>query len=142
MHNFTPLPALLGGVLIGLAATLILLFEGKVAGISGILAGVLRPAPGDRAWRPQFLAGLLVGGVLLRLVRPQTYGATSASLGAVAVAGLLVGYGTRLGSGCTSGHGVCGNSRLSVRSMVATVTFILTGAVTVFVARKLLGDAS
>jgi uncharacterized membrane protein YedE/YeeE len=142
MHNFTPLPALLGGALIGLAATLILVFEGKVAGISGIVAGFMRPAPADTAWRGQFLGGLLVGGVLLRLVYPQAFGPTSASLASVAVAGLLVGYGTRLGNGCTSGHGVCGNSRLSIRSMIATVTFILTGAVTVFVVRKLLGGAA
>lgn len=142
MHNFTPLPALLGGVLIGLAATLILVFEGKVAGISGIVAGFMRPSPDDTAWRGQFFSGLLVGGVLLRFVYPQAFGATSASLASVAVAGLLVGYGTRLGNGCTSGHGVCGTSRLSARSMVATGTFILTGAVTVFLVRKVLGGAS
>ena len=142
MHNFTPLPALLGGVLIGLAATLILVFEGKVAGISGIVAAFMRPSPDDTAWRGQFLSGLLVGGVLLRFVYPQAFGATSASLASVAVAGLLVGYGTRLGNGCTSGHGVCGTSRLSARSMVATGTFILTGAVTVFLVRKVLGGAS
>jgi uncharacterized membrane protein YedE/YeeE len=142
MHNFTPTPALIGGVLIGLASAILMLTDGKVAGISGILGGVLRPAPGDAAWRWTFLVGLLLGGVALRLVRPEVFGPSVASVGAVAAAGLMVGIGTRLGNGCTSGHGVCGNSRLSLRSMLATVTFIATGAITVFVVKRVLGGAA
>jgi uncharacterized membrane protein YedE/YeeE len=142
MHNFTPVPALIGGVLIGLASALLMLFDGKVAGISGILGGLLRPAPGDATWRGTFIAGLLLGGLALRFVKPEVFGPSIASLGAVAAAGVIVGYGTRLGNGCTSGHGVCGNSRLSVRSMLATVTFILTGAVTVFLVKRFLGGAA
>lgn len=142
MNNFTPLSALIGGILIGLASALLLVFDGKVAGISGILGGVLRPTPGDTGWRGTFLAGLLAGGLALRLIRPEFFGPSVASIGAVAIAGVLVGFGTRLGNGCTSGHGVCGNSRLSPRSMVATVTFIATGALTVFIVRRFLGGAA
>lgn len=142
MHNFTPLSALLGGLLIGLATSLMLLFAGKIAGISGIVGGFLRQDREDSAWRGYFLGGLLLGGMALRLARPQAFGSTSASLAAVVIAGLLVGYGTRLGNGCTSGHGICGNSRLSLRSIVATVTFMATGALTVFVVRRLFGGAS
>lgn len=142
MENFTPLPALLGGVLIGLATSALLALDGRVAGISGIVGGLLRPIPGDRAWRYVFLLGLLVGGAILRVSVPEVFGAPVAGPGAIVAAGLLVGFGTRLGSGCTSGHGVCGNSRLSVRSAIATVTFILAGAVTVFVTQHLMGGAA
>lgn len=142
MHNFTPLPALLGGVIIGVSSALLMLADGKVAGISGIVGGLLRPAPGDAAWRFTFLVGLLLGGIALKVVRPESFGPSVASLGAVAAAGVAVGIGTRLGNGCTSGHGVCGNSRLSARSMVATVTFIVTGAITVFIVRHVLGGAA
>lgn len=142
MHNFTPLPALIGGVIIGLSAVLLLLFEGKVAGISGILGGLLRPTPGDTSWRATFLGGLLVGGVILRITYPEAFGKNVASIPLAAAAGLIVGFGTRLGNGCTSGHGVCGNSRLSVRSMVATVTFIATGVLTVLALRMFGGGAA
>ncbi len=143
MDNFTPLPALLGGLLIGLATSAFLVLEGRIAGITGIVGGLLKPIPGDRAWRYVFLLGLLVGGAILRLSVPDLFGEAVDTPGAILVAaGLLVGFGTRLGSGCTSGHGICGNSRLSVRSVVATATFIVAGAVTVFVARHLVGGAA
>lgn len=140
MTNFTPLPALLGGILIGLSASLLLLSHGKIAGISGILGGLLSPGTEDRGYRLWFLAGLLAAGALLAVFYPAAFPSSgpSAPLWLVAVAGLLVGYGTRLGSGCTSGHGVCGISRLSPRSLTATATFMGTGALAVFVARHLL----
>ena len=129
-----------GGALIGLAASLLLLSHGKVAGISGMLRGLLDPAARERGHSAWFLAGLLVMGLAFALVKPDLLAsATSAPLLLTAVAGLLVGFGTSLGGGCTSGHGVCGISRLSPRSMVATVTFLVTGMLTVFVARHLAG---
>jgi len=142
MDHFTPLASLIGGMLIGLSATLLLLFNGKIAGISGIIAGTLSPAKNDTLWRIVFVTGLLVGGFLLRLLSPQTFviGITR-SWSALVVAGLLVGFGTRLGNGCTSGHGVCGLSRFSQRSLLATVTFIATGALTVYIINHLLGGA-
>ncbi len=142
MENFTPVPALLGGLLIGLATSSFLVLEGRIAGISGIVGGLLKPVPGDRAWRYLFVLGLLVGGAILRVTAPEVFGESVETPVTVAVAGLLVGFGTRLGSGCTSGHGVCGNSRLSVRSAIATVTFIVAGAVTVFVAKHLVGGGA
>lgn len=133
---------LLGGGLIGLSATLLLLFNGRVAGISGIAGGLLAPVRGDAAWRATFVGGLLVGGVLLRWLWPQSLEAPAAAgaggLILVAASGLLVGFGARLGNGCTSGHGVCGISRGSVRSLMATVTFMATGVATVWVVRHLL----
>lgn len=139
MTNFTPIPALIGGILIGLSASLLLLSHGKIAGISGILGGLLTPGTPDRGYRLWFLAGLLAAGVALAVLRPSTFPSAPVSpLWLVAVAGLLVGYGTRLGSGCTSGHGVCGISRLSARSITATVTFMATGALAVFASRHLL----
>ncbi len=142
MDHFTPLASLIGGMLIGLSASMLLLFNGKIAGISGIIAGTLSPAKNDTLWRIVFVAGLLVGGFLLRLLSPQTFviGITR-SWSALVVAGLLVGFGTRLGNGCTSGHGVCGLSRFSQRSLLATVTFIATGALTVYIINHLLGGA-
>ena len=138
--NFTPAAALTGGVLIGVAAVWLLLVNGKIAGISGIFNGVLMPVKGDLAWRAAFVIGLLVAGAVYQsaiggLVAPRA----GVSFGLVALAGLLVGWGTRLGSGCTSGHGVCGLGRLSVRSLAAVLTFLLTGMVTVFVVRHALG---
>jgi uncharacterized membrane protein YedE/YeeE len=138
MHNFTPIAALTGGVLIGLSASAMLLLDGKIAGISGILGGLLKPVEGDTLWRICFLAGLLAGGLLLRVFLPSAF-----DFGLVRPfpflvgAGLLVGFGTRLGSGCTSGHGICGVSRLSPRSLVATATFISTGALTVYLLNHL-----
>jgi uncharacterized membrane protein YedE/YeeE len=139
---FTPLPALFGGALIGVAVSMFLLATGRVAGISGIVGGVLSPKPGDLAWRVAFITGLLAVGLLTSWVSP-TMLAASTSRGPVAmvVAGLVVGYGTRLGNGCTSGHGVCGLSRFSVRSLAATVTFMFTGMVTVTLMRVLGGAA-
>jgi uncharacterized membrane protein YedE/YeeE len=136
------IPPLVGGALIGLSASLMLLFNGRVAGISGIAGALLSPVRGDTGWRLLFLAGLLAGGVLLRLVRPELFGAPAAvspgGLALLAGAGLLVGIGSRLGNGCTSGHGVCGISRGSWRSIAATLTFMTTGFLTVFVVRHLL----
>jgi uncharacterized membrane protein YedE/YeeE len=141
MHNFTPLASLFGGMLIGLSASAMLLLDGKIAGISGILAGVLKPVRGDTLWRVCFLAGLLAGGILLRIFFPSAFDfGIIRPLPMLIVAGLLVGFGTRLGSGCTSGHGVCGVSRLSPRSLVATATFIFTGALTVYLLKLLSGN--
>jgi len=140
MNDFTPIPALLGGALIGLAASLFLLTHGKVAGISGLYGGVLRRGTSDRALRFWFIAGLVATGALVRSLFPAAFATTwTATLPLVLVAGLLVGFGTQLGNGCTSGHGVCGISRLSVRSLVATATFMATGFATVFVMRHLMG---
>jgi uncharacterized protein len=141
--DFAPLPALLGGILIGLAASALLLFDGRIAGISGIVGGLVLPRRGDVGWRGSFVAGLLAGGVVLRLVHPAAM-ALSFDIPpvAVVVAGLLVGVGTRVGGGCTSGHGVCGIARGSIRSLAATVTFMATGAITVFVVRHLLARGS
>jgi uncharacterized membrane protein YedE/YeeE len=142
MHQLTLLPSLLGGMLIGLGASLLLLFNGRVAGISGIFGGLLAPRGGEITWRAAFLAGLLAGGAVLLAVHPSAFPTTtSRPLGVIAVAGLLVGYGTRLGNGCTSGHGICGLSRRSARSLVATVTFMVTGAIAAFAAGHLLGGA-
>jgi uncharacterized protein len=132
---------LLGGVLIGASASLLLLFNGRTAGISGIAGGLFTPTKGDSGWRFAFVAGLLGGGVLLQVLSPAAFGVKSASpaLGMTVVAGLLVGFGTRLGSGCTSGHGICGISRGSLRSIVATLTFMATGVLTVLALRQLTG---
>jgi len=139
MENFTPLSALAGGALIGLAASMMLLFNGRIAGISGIFGGLLKPVGGDIAWRALFVGGLLAGGVGLYLVAPHTIAATAErSLAMTGLAGLMVGFGVRMGNGCTSGHGVCGIGRLSPRSLAATVTFMATGIATVFVIRHLL----
>jgi uncharacterized membrane protein YedE/YeeE len=133
--DFTPLPALVGGLVIGLAASLLLLTHGKVAGISGIFAGLFDRATHDKSYRLAFVLGLVVVGLVARLAVPELLPASSQSLGVIAVAGLLVGYGTRLGNGCTSGHGICGLSRLSARSLIAVVTFIGTGMLTVLATR-------
>jgi uncharacterized protein len=128
MNNFTPISALLGGGLIGVSASLLLIANGRVAGISGILAGLLSPARQDVLWRVMFVVGLLIAGAVLV---PGTVSESPRSLPIVLVAGLLVGVGTRLGNGCTSGHGVCGISRFSARSIVATLTFITAGMLVV-----------
>lgn len=124
--------ALAGGALIGLASALLLLTHGRVAGISGILGSLLPPAAPGAGWRASFLGGMLVAGAVAAAVAPGQLAASPRSTGLVVVAGLLVGFGTRMGSGCTSGHGVCGLARLSSRSLVAVVTFIATGVLTVF----------
>jgi uncharacterized membrane protein YedE/YeeE len=139
MENFTPVSALVGGALIGLSASLLLLAHGKVAGISSIFGGVLDPRAGDRAFRLYFLAGLLLSGALARVVLPSALPAATPGLAIGGAAGLLVGFGTQLGSGCTSGHGVCGLSRRSLRSLVATLTFMATGMITAAVVHALRG---
>jgi len=137
--NFTPWTALAGGVLIGLASAMFILLNGRIAGISGILGGLLRPAPGDIGWRAAFIAGLVLAPLVYGLFAPLPQVQIDAGSGTLIGAGLLVGIGTRYGSGCTSGHGVCGISRLSPRSLVATAAFMLAGFATVFVVRHLLG---
>jgi uncharacterized protein len=139
MESFTPISALLGGALIGLSASLLMLVHGKIAGISGLFAEVVSPRTGDRSLALYFLGGLLLAGVIARLVHPSSLPSSTPSLAVGLVAGLLVGVGTRLGSGCTSGHGVCGLSRLSKRSLVATLTFIAVGMGTVAVVRAVGG---
>lgn len=137
-HAFTPWPALAGGVLIGIAAALFVLLNGRIAGISGIVGGLLKPARGDLAWRAAFVAGLVAAPLLYVLFATVPAPQIDAGYGALVVAGLMVGLGTRYGSGCTSGHGVCGLSRLSPRSLVATLAFMAAGFATVFVVRHLL----
>ena len=139
MHTFTPVASTLGGLLVGVAASLLFAADGRILGISGIL-GALPFAHGDRAWRALFLLGLAVGGVLVALLSPGRLALASEQTTAIAVvSGALVGYGTRLGNGCTSGHGLCGIARFSRRSIVATVVFVATGMATVFVVRHVLG---
>ena len=144
MANFELIPIvtgpLLGGALIGLAASLVLLGNGRIAGISGIV-GSLLSANREKGWQIAFLFGLLLSGAVLAWLSPSSFAAPPRSLWVLAIAGLLVGFGTRIGNGCTTGHGVCGISRLSPRSLVATATFIGAAVVTVLVLR-LLGVAS
>jgi uncharacterized membrane protein YedE/YeeE len=139
MTNFTPWSSLFGGALIGASASILLLLNGRVAGISGIVGGLVRPRSGETSWRALFVAGLLVGGLLMYVVRPASFGAAAVSMPLAIASGLLVGFGTRLGSGCTSGHGVCGISRLSTRSIAATATFMVTGALAAFVMQHVVG---
>jgi uncharacterized protein len=140
MADFAPGTALSGGALIGVAAAAMLLLAGRTAGVAGIFAGVLRPVRTQIGWQAAFVAGLIAGGVLVSSLHPECFRfAIDRSFASVAAAGLLVGFGTRLGSGCTSGHGICGVARLSRRSIVATVTFTATGALAVFVVNHLLG---
>ena len=136
--HFTPWTSLAGGVLIGAAAAMFLLLNGRVAGISGILGGLLRPSAGDIGWRVAFIAGLVAAPLLYQLATPLPTVQIDADTGLLVAAGLLVGLGTRYGSGCTSGHGVCGLSRLSPRSLVATAAFMAAGFATVFIVRHLL----
>lgn len=136
---FTPWSSLAGGVLIGLSAALLILGSGRVAGISGIVGGLLKPGGPDTVWRLAFLGGLLSAPLLWRLFAALPVAQPVAGGGLLVVAGLLVGIGTRYGSGCTSGHGVCGLSRLSPRSLVATLAFMGAGFATVYVVRHLLG---
>lgn len=136
MENFTPLSGLGGGLLIGASASLFVLFNGRVLGISGILGNVPGGTRADTAWRLTLLGGIVAGPLLLTAVRGSAPDIIiSASVPVLAIAGLLVGFGTRLGNGCTSGHGVCGAARLSIRSLVATAVFFGTAALTVYVTR-------
>ena len=135
--HFTPWASLAGGLLIGAAAAVLVLANGRVAGISGIVSGLLRPHRGDIAWRIAFVAGLLVAPLVTLPFLPGYAPRIEAGFATLAVAGVLVGLGTSLASGCTSGHGVCGLARLSPRSLVATAAFMAAGVVTVFLARHL-----
>ncbi|EJG0631676.1 YeeE/YedE family protein [Vibrio parahaemolyticus] len=134
MLNVIPWESLFGGILLGISATILLLVNGKIAGISGIMNGIMSPKKGDYSWRLLFAVGMIAGGLIsvlmLGVAAPST---ANLSLGMVIAAGLLVGIGTRLGNGCTSGHGICGMSRLSKRSIVATCVFMAVAGLTVFV---------
>jgi uncharacterized protein len=143
MEHFTPLTSTLGGVLIGLASAAILLFHGRIAGVSGICGSLFGALRGELGWRLGFLLGLIGVGAVGVVVAPSAFdtGGTG-PLAGVALAGVLVGFGTRLGNGCTSGHGVCGISRLSPRSFAATGVFMITAAATVFVVRHLVGGGA
>lgn len=136
--EFTPWASLFGGLLIGLSAALFVLFNGRIAGISGVLGGLLRPLRGDIGWRIAFLAGLLGAPLVYGMFATLPEARIDAGTGTLVVAGLLTGLGTRYGAGCTSGHGVCGLSRRSPRSLVATASFMLAGFVTVYVVRHLM----
>jgi uncharacterized protein len=137
MDNFTPVPALLGGVLIGLASVWLLAANGRIAGVSGILHGLFVQPPGDRLWRAAFVAGLIAAGFAWHALFP-TSTSREVSLVWLAVAGALVGFGTRMGGGCTSGHGVCGLGRFSLRSLVAVVVFMLAGMAATYIVRHVL----
>lgn len=134
---FTPI-SLVGGLMLGVATAILLLGVGRIAGISGIFSSLLKPKRVEM-WQVLFIAGLIVSPLLYRLVKPLPVLDISTSIPLLIAAGLLVGFGTRLGSGCTSGHGICGNARLSPRSMAATVTFMLFGILTVYIGRHILG---
>ena len=136
--QFTPETALLGGLMIGLACALLWLFNGRIAGVIGITAGTFTSLSTERQWRLAFILGLLLSSWLWLLLAPLPVAEVTSNYGLLAAAGLLVGIGARLGSGCTSGHGVCGLARLSVRSLVATLTFMGMAVVTVFIVRHLL----
>lgn len=136
--SFTPATALVGGALIGIAASLLILIIGRVAGISGIVGGLLRPSSGDIDWRFAFVIGMLASPLAYAAAAQLPAMQIDAGYPTLIVAGLLVGIGTRYAAGCTSGHGVCGISRLSPRSLAATAAFMLAGFVTVFVVRHVL----
>jgi uncharacterized protein len=140
MANFTPVSALIGGALIGLAAVLLMLFNGRIAGVSGIFAGLVNPQSSDRGWRAAFVVGLIAAPLAAALVghavpMPQM----PVSLGTTVIGGLLVGFGTRLGSGCTSGHGICGLARVSPRSIAATCVFMAAAMAVVALSRHVFG---
>jgi len=137
--HFTPWASLLGGLLIGLAASGFVLVNGRIAGISGILGGLINTRAGDKSWRIAFIGGLIAAPLAYQLFAALPPSQIDTGWPLLAIAGILTGIGTRYGSGCTSGHGVCGLSRLSPRSLVATMTFMGAGFVTVFVIRHLLG---
>ncbi|GAJ76729.1 TPA: YeeE/YedE family protein [Vibrio diabolicus] len=134
MLNVIPWESLFGGLLLGISATILLLVNGKIAGISGIMNGIMSPKKGDYSWRLLFAVGMIAGGLISVLMLGVAVPSTAnLSLGMVIAAGLLVGIGTRLGNGCTSGHGICGMGRLSKRSVVATCVFMVVAGLTVFV---------
>jgi len=139
MENFTPLSAITGGALIGISVTLLLLFNGRIGGVSGIMNGVICAPKSDRIWRMIFLAGLVLGAFIFQLPVPdfnvprQNYSFLLLGLG-----GFLIGFGTRMSGGCTSGHGICGIATLSIRSVIATLTFMASGMMTVYIIRHIL----
>jgi len=137
-HNFTPWPAFAGGLLIGLAAAVLILFNGRIAGVSGILLKLLKPQREEWLWRVLFIAGLVISPLIFRLFAPLPTAQNDAGIWLLAIAGVLVGLGTSYGGGCTSGHGVCGLSRLSLRSLVATLLFMASGIAAVYVLHHLL----
>lgn len=140
MENFTPYSALAGGALIGLAATLLLLFNGRIAGISGMMSGLINANRAELFWRGAFLIGIVIGALVFNQIKPDFYHPREHfPIWLLAIGGFLVGFGTRMGNGCTSGHAVCGIARYSVRSIVATLTFMSSGFVTVYIIRHLLG---
>ncbi|MGD0151271.1 MAG: YeeE/YedE family protein [Xanthobacteraceae bacterium] len=140
MANFTPVSAAIGGALIGLAAVLLMLFTGRIAGISGIAGGLFNPRTDDRLWRVAFIAGLILAPLAAALLgHPVPMPQMPGSMITVAVAGLLVGFGTRLGNGCTSGHGICGIARLSPRSIVATLIFMIAAIIVVALTHHVIG---
>jgi uncharacterized membrane protein YedE/YeeE len=139
MENFTPLSATAGGVLIGISVTLLLLFNGRIGGVSGIMNGALFAPKGDRIWRLTFLAGLVLGVFVFHLLAPDfTVLRQGYPLLLLGLGGFLIGFGTRMGGGCTSGHGICGIANLSIRSLIATLTFMATGMITVYTIRHIL----
>lgn len=135
--NFTWWQSIAGGLLIGLASGLLLYLNGRIAGISGIVGGLLRPISGDTGWRIAFVLGLMLSTFAFLIVSPLPISAIDADFKTLILSGLMVGFGTRYGSGCTSGHGVCGLSRGSIRSLVATATFIIAGMFTVFITQHI-----
>lgn len=138
MHGLTL--GLIGGLIIGLSAAVLMLTSGRIAGISGIVAGIFQTDVSERRWRGMFLIGMIVGGLVMYLIAPQFFGEPlDRSTAVMITAGVLVGFGTRLGSGCTSGHGICGLSRLSARSLVAVLSFMAAGIVTVYLTHQILG---
>ena len=139
MENFTPLSATAGGVLIGISVTLLLLFNGRIGGVSGIMNGALFAPKGDRIWRLTFLAGLVLGVFVFHLLAPDfTVLRQGYPLLLLGLGGFLIGFGTRMGGGCTSGHGICGIANLSIRSLIATLTFMATGMITVYTIRHIM----
>jgi uncharacterized membrane protein YedE/YeeE len=143
VHDFTPASALVGGALIATSLAIMLVGTGRIAGLSGIFAGFLRAAPGDWAWRAWFIAGMFAVGAVFRVAAPATFDyAARVPLWLVAISGVLVGVGTRASNGCTSGHGLCGTSRLSKRSIVATTTFFAVGVATATLVGSLLRGGS
>ena len=138
MNNFTPLTAIVGGLLIGLSASVLLYFNGRIAGVSGIVGGVINTKFSKTDWRWSFLVGLVIGAGLWLIKSDTASIAFDVSLPAIVLGGILTGIGTQISLGCTSGHGVCGIARMSVRSIIATIVFLLFGALTVFVVRHLI----
>ncbi len=140
MENFTPYSALIGGMLIGISASLLLLFNGRIAGISGIISGVFTTTAGDRSWRLLFLLGMIASGFAYQMLLPGSFqDIPDYPLLLLLTGGFIVGFGTRMGGGCTSGHGVCGIGRLSKRSIIATLVFMASGVLTVYIFRHVLG---